>query len=338
MATAEVLIEAGAAEVLFVGAGLSTNRFFSRGVFSSIDIPSGGSLKGLYPLFKGICRSFKILKEFQPDVVVGFGSYHSLPALIMAKLLKIPIVLHEANSVPGKVNRLLSRYAHLTGVQFPGAATLLKGNVQQIALPLRKGYLRGHLERNAAAEYYGLDSTIKTVLIFGGSQGAEAINNAITESFLKQIKLALGPFQVLHFTGNEKHRTKLSDCYESAGIVAIIKEHEPLMDHAWSCSDLVIARAGASTIAEQLAFEIPAVYIPYPGAADNHQYLNALFVVNEVKGAILIPQDQLNSTLLAEKIVAILSEEEHKFNLIHQIQSYKQRHCKQTLSEWILKL
>ena len=110
------------------------------------------------------------------------------------------------------------------------------------------------------------------------------------------------------------------------------------MNYAWSCSDLAVTRAGASTIAEQLAFEIPAVYIPFPEAADNHQYLNALFVANDVKGGELLLQHELHSTLLAQKILAILSKDGHNVNMVQHIQKYKQAHCKQTLSEWILKL
>lgn len=338
MSTADDLIESGEAEVLFVGAGLNENRFFLRDRYRHKEVSSGSNIKGIFPLMKGFGQSIKILKEFCPDVAVGFGSYHSLPPLLAGKALGVPVVLHEANSVPGKVVRLLSRFADITGVQFPSAASRIKGKTEEIPLPLRKGYKRGAVTRSDAASYYGLDPSVTTILIFGGSQGAQAINRVVDVVFLETIFNTIGPFQVLHFTGSDKEVVPLQKVYENCKIFAVVKSHEPFMNYAWACSDVAVTRAGASTIAEQLAFEIPAVYIPYPEAADNHQYLNALFVMNEVNGGIVIPQDQLNSALLAQKILAILSKDGHNFNLIHHIQSYKQRHCRQTLSEWILKL
>lgn len=338
MATAEALQESGNAEVLFVGMGLNHNKFFLRDKYRYEDVPSGSNIKGLYPLMKGFWRSLKLLRDFKADVAVGFGSYHSLPPLLAGKALGIPVVLHEANSVPGKVVRLLSRFSEFTGVQFPSAAANVAGNVLQIPLPLRKGYHKGEVSRAIAAAYYGIDPTVPTILIFGGSQGAQAINDAINETFLCTLQKELGKFQILHFSGSESACDRLNALYRGNEVKAIVKPHEACMNYAWACSDLAVTRAGASTIAEQLAFEIPAIYIPYPEAADNHQYLNALFVVNEVKGGEILPQSQLDSALLAQKILAILSKEGHKVNWIHQIQSYKQRHCKQTLSEWILKL
>jgi UDP-N-acetylglucosamine--N-acetylmuramyl-(pentapeptide) pyrophosphoryl-undecaprenol N-acetylglucosamine transferase len=338
MATAEELLSTNEAEILFVGAGLDHNRFFQRDLYQHVDVPSGSNIKTIYPLIKGITRSIKILKDFRADVAVGFGSYHSLPPLLAGKVLGIPIALHEANSIPGKVVRLLSRFASVTGVQFPDAAKSMSGNVHEIPLPLRKGYHKNQADRTASARYYGIDPNIPTVLIFGGSQGAQAINGVVDAELLHTLKKGMGACQILHFSGGDTDAQRLRELYKNCEIQAVVKTHEPFMNYAWACCDLAVTRAGASTIAEQLAFEIPAVYIPYPGAADNHQYLNALFVVNEVKGGDLLLQEQMNSPVLAQKILAILSKEEHKSNLIHHIQSYKQRHCKQTLSEWILRI
>jgi UDP-N-acetylglucosamine--N-acetylmuramyl-(pentapeptide) pyrophosphoryl-undecaprenol N-acetylglucosamine transferase len=336
MATAEALKEH--AEVLFVAAGLAKSKFFDRERYAYVDVPSGGGLRTLVPLTKGVCKAIKILKEFRPDVVVGFGSYHSLPPLIAAKMLGVPIVLHEANSVPGKVVRWLSPFSKLTGVQFPGAAKWMSGCVEEVPLPLRAGYQKGALEREEAAVYYGLDPSAPTILVFGGSQGAQAINRAVDDQFATAIKQNIPKAQFLHFCGTDAEVERLKNVYEHAGLFAVVKSHEPSMNYAWSCSDLAVSRAGASTIAEQLAFEIPALYIPFPEAADNHQYLNALFVANDVKGGELLLQKDLYSTLLAQKILAILSKDGHNVNMVQHIQRYKQAHSKLTLSEWILKI
>ncbi len=338
MATADELLQSGGAEVLFVAAGLSTSKFFDRERYAFKDVPSGGGFRTLFPLMKGVSRSVALLREFRPDIVVGFGSYHSLPPLLAAKILGIPIALHEANSVPGKVVRWLTPYSVFTGVQFPDAARWLTGCVKEIPLPLREGYGKGGINRVAAAAYYGVDPEAPTVLIFGGSQGAHAINRAVDDHFTSLIKAQLPNVQFLHFCGTESEVDRLAAAYRAQGIMAVVKSHESSMNYAWSCSDLAVTRAGASTIAEQLAFEIPAVYIPFPEAADNHQYLNALFVANDVKGGELLLQHELHSTLLAQKILAILSKDGHNVNMVQHIQKYKQAHCKQTLSEWILKL
>jgi len=338
MATAEELIESGQAEVLFVGMGLDHNPFFLRERYSHVDVPSAFHPKNIFSLIKGFIKSIKVLKAFQADIAIGFGSYHSLPPLLAAILLKVPIALHEANSFPGKVVRLLSRFSKVTGVQFPVAASRIKGSTALIPLPLRKEYDRKYVDRIASAAYFGIDPSKTTLLVFGGSQGALGINRAFDESLLNLLKNKLASFQVLHFSGSQEETSRLKAVYQKSEIHAVIKSHEPFMNHAWGCSDLLIARAGASTIAEQLAFEIPAVYIPFPGAADNHQFFNALFVANEVKGGDFLLQEEMNSTLLAQKILAILSEDVHKSNLIQQIQGYKRQHSNQTFAEWILKL
>ncbi len=338
MATAEALIGSDEAEVLFIGAGLHNNRFFSREKYRYEEICSGSNLKTVFPLIKGVYQSVNLLKKYKPDVIVSFGSYHSLPPLLAGKALSIPLALHEANSIPGKVVRLMGRFSHVTGVQFPSAKDRLNGKVVEIPLPLRQGYRKADVSRKSAASYYGIDPNMTTLLIFGGSQGSQAINQAITAPFLYSVKSVLGPFQILHFSGSDDELNRLKELYEGCGIGAVVKKYEAHMNYAWGCSDLAIARSGASTIAEQLAFEIPAIYIPYPDAAENHQYLNALFVVNQVGGGDLLPQNQLDSAILAQKILAILSKEEHKLNLVHNIQNYNQQNCRQTLSEWILKL
>ena len=338
MATAEALVAEGNHEILFIGAGLHHNKFFQRDRYAYEDISSGFGLKTFFPLIKGVYQSIRLLRKYTPDVIVSFGSYHSLPPLLAGKALRIPLALHEANSIPGKVVKLMGRFSHVTGVQFPSAKHHLTGEVIEMPLPLRPGYRKGEVSRNSAAAYYGIDPNLPTLLIFGGSQGSQAINKAITAPFLYAVKSVIGSFQILHFSGGDNEFIKLKELYAGCGIRAVVKNHEPHMNYAWGCSDLAIARSGASTIAEQLAFEIPAIYIPYPEAAENHQYLNALFVVNQVRVGDLLHQRDLDSATLAQKILAILSKEEHKQNLVHNIQSYNQRKCRQTLSEWILKL
>lgn len=171
-------------EILFMAGKLSSNPYFKNSLFPTQSISCGAIAvknpiklaQNLVGMGRGIWESRTHIRKFQPDLVVGFGSYHTFPVLLAAKWEGIPIVLHESNSIPGKVNRLLAPLAHATCVQFPITATLLKGKTHIAAMPLREGYYKGSITREAAHKYYGLDPSRKTLLIFGGSQGAQGLN------------------------------------------------------------------------------------------------------------------------------------------------------------------
>src|SRR5205085_489069 len=112
--------------------------------------------KGIYHLVKGVKESMKIMEDFKPDVVAAFGSFYTVPVVLASRLLKIPYVLHEANSIPGKANKWVAPYARAIGVHFPMTRELLKGNVVEVGMPLRLGYRIGSLSKKEALGYYGL--------------------------------------------------------------------------------------------------------------------------------------------------------------------------------------
>lgn len=280
-------------KIQFVGGKLNTNRYFDKGIFPYHSISCGSfssknpfSLgKSLYNIVKGIKQSKDLFKNFKPDLVIGFGSYHTLPSLLAAKLCKIPIVLHESNSIPGKVNRLISPYAVVTAVLFPDAIQSLKGHVVLSGVPLRKGFKKGSVSKQDALTYFGLTSVKPTLLVFGGSQGAKALNKVVLQAVDKEL-------QVIHITGQEESVNELTEKYKQKGIDACVKGFETRMDLAWQASDFALCRAGSGTIAEALEFEVPCILIPYPFAADDHQKQNASFMVNTVGGGrILIEKD-----------------------------------------------
>lgn len=276
-------------QIVFVAGGLATNPFFDRSAFSWYSVSAAplsiqtpwNVVKNCGVIVKGIWQSSQLLYSFKPDLVIGFGSYHSFPVLSAARLQRYPIVLHEQNSKPGKVIRLFSRHALLTGVYFPSASQFLKGNTSLLTMPLRDGFSRNACSREAACCYFGIDPNRFTILVFGGSQGAQFINKAVTDLLCG---LNVPHSQVLHFTGQEIETARVNEAYSKAGIRAVVKTLENRMDYAWRAADLAIVRAGAGTIAEQIEFEVPAIFIPYPHAADKHQDSNADFVVDCVKG------------------------------------------------------
>lgn len=295
-------------KILFVGGGLDKNRYFDRDNFDYKTIACGAFVKkspkaifkAIYNICKGIWQSRKILSKFNPNVVIGFGSYFSFPPLVAAKLTSTPLILHEANSIPGKVNRLLSRWADVVGIHFPETEQLLKGKTIEVGLPLRQGFQRNTVSSQLAKKHYGLDENKSTLLVFGGSQGAQTINKIVCDSLCLNHSF----FQVLHITGDPLTAEELKQKYNNSCLHACVKPFEQNMQLAWQAADAVICRSGAGTIAEQLEFEIPGILIPYPFAADNHQEHNADFMVAKVGGAVKLHEKNLT----VERISLCLNE------------------------------
>lgn len=292
-------------KILFVGGGLGENRYFDTSMYDFQSIACG-SFVSKYPhkmlssfgkISYGIWQSQKIIKEFCPDVVVGFGSFYAFPPLVAARLLSIPLILHEANSIPGKTIRLMSRWATATGVHFPETLHLLEGRVLEVGMPLRSGFKNGTATVEDSRKYFGLDPTKKTILVFGGSQGSRAINERVSEALCK---LGEVPFQVIHIVGDLPSMKKIAHHYTEHHIEACVKNYENRMDLAWQAADCVVARAGAGTIAELIEFEVPAIVIPYPHAADDHQDHNANFVEATVGGGVKLVEKEVTVPRLVE--------------------------------------
>lgn len=316
-------------DILFVGCGLGSSRYFDTSKFPYREISSApfrfeNPLKivsGMGKLAKGVWQSRRLIQEFQPDVVVGFGSYHTIPSLLAAKWKNIPIILHESNSVPGKANRWFAPYAHTVGVHFPFAATCMRGNIVEVATPLREGYRLDSVSSGAARSYFGLEQDRLTLLVFGGSQGALAINQCVKECFEQGVCQSI---QVIHLIGEKSNINELSELYAKKGILACVKPFESAMQMAWQAADLFIGRSGAATIAEATEFEVPGILIPYPFATENHQEKNADFYVEQVGGGVKLLQANLTADKLRDTLVRILDTSVMN-NHRNAIRKYKSR-------------
>lgn len=316
-------------EILFVAGGLAKNRYFDRSSFSFKEVPCSPllsknplkSLKGCFHLATGFYQSLQVLREFNPEAVIGFGSYYTLSPLLAAKWLQIPIILHEGNSIPGKVNKWLASYADAVGVHFPYTISLLKGDVVEVGLPLREGYGASLYSQEEARGYFGLSPSERTLLVFGGSQGARFINQLMLGLMKRGWK---GCSQVIHLTGDEAIVPELADAYALQGIKACVKPFEQEMDRAWGSADFFVGRAGAATMAEAMAFEVPGLLIPYPLATDNHQEKNADFLVHTVGGAVKQLESDLDPSKLCEILDHRLTERECK-QLRQAMRDYKNR-------------
>ena len=267
-----------------------------RFIFESIEF-SGVRGKGaitfaLLPLrlLKAFWQSIQVLRRVKPSVVVGFGGYIAFPAGLMSVLLGKPLVLHEQNSVAGMVNRVLSTVADKVFSAFPGA---LK-NGEWIGNPMRAAFATQPLPDERFAARTGP----LRVLVLGGSLGAKALNSVVPQA-LALIPKASRPI-VTHQSGM-KQIDELRANYSTAGVDAVLT---PFIDDtaaAFAEADLVICRAGASTVTEIAAVGAAALFVPFPAAVDDHQTKNALFLV-EQGGGLLIQQSNLTPELLANML------------------------------------
>ncbi len=320
-------------EIMFVGGGLKNNSFFSRGHYPYQEVPCATFReKGMFrkilssaTIVKGIFSSMGVIRKFKPDVIVGFGSYHSLPTLCAATLGKVPLVLHEGNIIPGKVNKFFSRYAKITGVSFPQTGLYLNGKSLRVSFPLREGYTSSFASREDALSYYHLSLDRFTFLVFGGSQGAMALNTHVCAAMMELAERSQ-KFQVIHLTGNSSASEEIRKLYRDLGIQAVVKDFETQMDTAWAAADFVVSRAGASGLAEQIEMEKPGILIPYPFAADAHQDRNAEYMVGKVQGALMLKEMELVTNKLSTMISSVISNNKAKFREMEaSIREYKQQ-------------
>lgn len=293
-------------EVRFVGVRLSQSPYFQKDRFIykelSGESPFGKgfwrSIPSLFSLGRGFMQAMNLLASFSPDLVVGFGSFHSFPLLMAAKLWHIPILLFESNVFPGRVNRLFSRWARLSAIQFLPAADHLRGSSVLVKMPLPFRSL-GECSRTAARARYHLDEERLTFLLFGGSQGAQLVNEHASLALCRLALISDIHFQLLHLTGKDEEVDKFQKIYRKYRLPAHVQSFEPRMEFAWSAADIAISRAGSATLSERLFFEVPGVLIPYPYGAENHQEINADFFVNVLKGGIKVREEDLKRGQLA---------------------------------------
>ncbi|MDH4479225.1 MAG: undecaprenyldiphospho-muramoylpentapeptide beta-N-acetylglucosaminyltransferase [Rhodoferax sp.] len=238
-------------------------------------------------LLRALAQSAQVLRRVRPDVVLGFGGYISLPAGLMAAILRIPLVLHEQNSVAGAANRVLARLAKRVFCAFPGA--LPSG--QYVGNPLRAEFLN----QDAPAQRFAGRSGPLRLLVVGGSLGARALNTVVPQA-LALIPAAQRPM-VLHQSG-EKQMEELRANYAAAGVEATLTPFIENTAQAYADADVVLCRAGASTVTEIAAVGAAALFVPFPFAVDDHQTHNARFLVDQGAGW-LVDQTELTPAFLA---------------------------------------
>lgn len=255
-----------------------------------------------FRFIRGLIEVRGVLKAAKPDVVVGMGGFVSFPVVAAARIHRIPSVIHEQNVLPGLTNRLLGRLASRVAISFessrryfPNHSTTLTG------LPIRGEF--GAISTEEGRQRLGLERNRKTVVIFGGSLGATTLNRVVPEA-LEMLAADLEDAQVLHISG-ARDVESTRQRYRSFAMRSTVVPYCHDMPSALAAASIVIARAGASTIAELLATGRRAILIPYPFATGNHQLFNAKVLVDREQAEMILEKD-LVCTSLARAIVRAL--------------------------------
>ena len=298
------------AQVTFVGtaAGIES-RVVPREGFA-LDVIRSAGLKGksLPSLVRGTwrcCRparvdAWRVLARRRPAVVIGVGGYSSGPVVALAALERIPTLLMEQNAVPGLTNRLLASLVSAAAVTYEESLAVFGGKAFVAGNPVRPEFFR----EEAYAEHSSPPGAAR-VLVFGGSQGAHAINVAMVEA-APRLAAAAPPVAITHQSG-ERDLEMVRDGYRRAGLEARVEPFLFAMDREMKSADLVVCRSGATTLAELTASARPSILIPFPGATDDHQRKNAE-VLARGSAAKMIDQRDLTGDRLATEILVARRE------------------------------
>jgi len=302
------------AEFLFIGGTKGREqKIVANSGFPVETIPVTAMPRSISPKILGftvklgvsILKSRRYIRKFKPAVVMATGSYISGPPMMAALSMGVPLVIHEQNTYPGITNRKLGRYADIVFLGFEGAEKNFNGNVKATVTgnPVRAEI--GKAQRDESARAFGFDPWLKTVLVFGGSQGARAINKALSGAVEA---IADKGIQVIWQTGDREYEEYSSYDGRSEGRIRTYKYIDN-MAQAYAAADLVVARAGAMSISEINVCRLPAVFIPFAAAAGNHQEYNARMIVDEGAASVIFERE-LTSSLLEREIIRIVTSDE----------------------------
>lgn len=305
LAIARELREHFRAQVLFVGTarGMENRlvpaadfelRLIEVGALNRVSLAT--RLRTLTALPRAIAASWQILGQYRPDVVVGVGGYASGPAMLAAALRALPTLVFEPNVVPGFANRVVAPMVTMAAVHFEQTGRYFRRAVVT-GVPVRREFF--------LVPPYCFSDHPPTVLVFGGSQGASALNRVMVES-LSALQQQIPGLHIIHQTG-ERDYNEAQGAYLRAGISAEVFPFIDDMPGVFARADLLLCRSGASTVAEVTAAGRPAVFVPFPKAADDHQLRNAQALA-QAGAAELIVEEELSSERLVDTLKALLND------------------------------
>ena len=284
-----------------------------------------------FKLMSSLAKSFRIVRSFKPDVVIGTGGFASGAVLKVASMLGIPTVIQEQNSYPGITNKLLSKKANKICVAYENLERFFpKKNMVLTGNPVRQDLISVEDKRKEALSYYNLDVSKKTLLVLGGSLGARRINQLIS----KELDWLLGQNVQIIWQCGKLYFEEYKQFSEKEGVqvVAFIDR----MDLVYAAADVVVSRAGASSVAELAIVGKPVVFIPSPNVAEDHQTKNAQAIVDK-QGAILMKESELD-VQFQTVFEALLNDTEKQKNLSENIKKLALPNATEQIVDEILKL
>ena len=303
LAIANELKKSYGAEVLFIGTARGIENRLVPAAGYPLQLVRVGALKNVslmtraktaFDLPRAVWDAGRMLNEFAPDVVIGVGGYASGPAMLAAVMKHIPTLAFEPNVVPGFANRVVARFVTGAAVHFEETAKYFR-HAEVTGVPVRQAFFEIAAKRSGTP----------TLLVFGGSQGAHAINEAMMRC-LPELRRQAPGIHILHQTGERDYNDALA-AYASLGDAAEVFKFIEDMPAAFARADLLVCRSGASTVAEITAAGKPAIFVPFPRAADDHQRVNAEALANE-GAAVVVEESKLEGPWLAETIASLLGD------------------------------
>ncbi|MFD1817433.1 UDP-N-acetylglucosamine-N-acetylmuramylpentapeptide N-acetylglucosamine transferase [Pseudarcicella hirudinis] len=329
-------------EVLFVGAeGKMEMEKVPKAGYPIIGLPIAGinrssmlaNLSFPRKLITSYTRARRIIKDFKPDVAIGVGGYASGPLLLAATMLDIPFLIQEQNSYAGVTNKFLAKNAKKICVAYPNMEAFFpQKKIKITGNPVRKDILEVRSKRNQALAHFGLQSDKKTVLVIGGSQGAKTINEAVDGGLTSLVNAG---YQVVWQTGKLyiERALKTSEIFKGQ-VYASDFIYE--MDLAYAIADVVVSRAGALSVSELCLAAKPAILVPLPTAAEDHQTKNAMSLVQN-HAAILV-KDQNAREELIKQTISLLQDTEKQGELSTNIYQLAKPDAAREIAEEVLKL
>jgi UDP-N-acetylglucosamine--N-acetylmuramyl-(pentapeptide) pyrophosphoryl-undecaprenol N-acetylglucosamine transferase len=289
-----------------------------------------GKLQAVLALTAGLRQARGILRRFQPQVVIGTGGYSSAPLVIAAVLGRIPCFLQEQNLLPGLTNRWLGRLVKKIFTSFAESARFFPpGRTISAGNPVRSQTA----EVEADYKVFGLEPGRFTVLVFGGSQGAHRLNLTMLDA-VKCWPAAKLVCQVIHQTGERDYHL-VQEAYQKRRISAYVTPFIEQMATAYALADLVVCRAGATTMAELMLSGKPSILVPYPYAANDHQTINARYLADR-EAALIIPEAQLDGQRLAAEISALQRDSARREKMGRQARRLAKPEAAQTIVSYLL--
>lgn len=326
VAVAEQLLRLGAAVTLLISPKeVDQQAVKNHPGVEIFTLPAVGLQNHNYLSFaRSFWRSFrlarKLFRDRRPQAVLAMGGFTSAPPILAAKLAGAKTYLHESNTIPGRANRFLGRFVDEAFIGFPGAATRLPvRKLITTGTPVRPQILAreqpggddlNEADSAACRVALGLDPKRPTVLVVGGSQGASGLNDVILAALPR---LADRNWQWVHLTGARDEK-RVKAVYDAQGMTAIVKPFMVEMNLALGAASACVSRAGASSLAELAACRVPALLVPFPAAADNHQYFNAAAFAT-VGAAKMVEQSQATPEIVSASLIDLVENNGTRSNM-----------------------